>query len=196
VALPRKSTRNARSRNVHVAKSIVLLVFATTVGLSIFATSLTDASSAGQSSNTSCQLPSYLTNLAESVGQSPKFAAAGGGFSYTLSYGVNASATTGIVNATLVRSGGNTDQRNATGGTGSTIMGGTPYYSPPKTELVFYSYGVASQPFCASNPYPGQKVISALWVNVPESPNGSYNFTGMTIYHTPGLFVNGTVSSR
>ncbi|HKW04303.1 MAG TPA: hypothetical protein VJN71_03290 [Nitrososphaerales archaeon] len=173
-----------------VSAKILLLTFALGIGFSALAITLASASSTGLSSTETCQQPQYVTNLAMQVRQDPRFASAGGNLSYTLIYGDNVGATTGVVNATLVKTS-SADPRNVTGG-GGTLVGGTPYYSPPRTELAFYSYGLTSQPACASNPYPGRTVVSALWVEVPLNANGSYNMANMTIYRTPGLFTNGT----
>jgi hypothetical protein len=107
--------------------------------------------------------------------------------------GDNQSATTGVVNATLVRSGGSENQRNETLGAGDVIVGGTPYYSPPNTSLAFYSYGATPQPYCPSS---DQGVVGALWVTVPVNFDGSYNMAKLTIYFTPGVFPNGTAISR
>lgn len=133
--------------------------------------------------------------LAAEVRQSPVFASKAGGFSYTLVSAENTSATTGVVNATLVKTG-SANSQNVTGKFSNGIVGGTPFYAPPKTRLAFYSYGTAAQVSCASNPYPNQKVVGALWVDVPMNANGSYDLAHMTIYYTPGLFVNGTAISK
>jgi hypothetical protein len=178
-----------------ISAKILFLSLALGIGFSAFVVvSLASASASGSSAADTCQEPPYLTNLATQVRQDPRFASVGGNFSYTLIYGDNVSATTGVINATWVKTSSSTDPRNTTGGGEGTVVGGTPYYSPPRTELAFYSYGFASQPSCASNPYPGQKVVSALWVDVPLNPNGSYNVPNMTICRTPGLFTNGTVA--
>ena len=135
------------------------------VGVSSFITGVPP----GVASNTAaCNQPAYLVRLASQVESNPKFTSQSNGLEYTLAYGDNQSATTGEV-------------------------GGKPYSAPPETTLSFYSYGTSpNQPCPATQGLTG--VVGALWVGVPIDPDLSYNFSGMTVYFTPGVFVNGTSS--
>lgn len=147
-----------------------------------------------------CNQPIYLAKLASKVQSAPKFLLASQGLQYVLVNGENESATTGVVNATLVKTSstvsngnGTSAANNATEINGGVVVGGTPYYSPPRTDLTFYHYTVSSQPACAST---NQGVTSVLWVRVPLNTDGSYNFSAMNIYQTPGIFTNSTTPSR
>lgn len=128
--------------------------------------SVINGASQGANNNNSCGQPAYLVRLASQVEANPKFASQSHGLSYTLAYGDNESGTTGEV-------------------------GGRPYSTPPETTLSFYSYGTSpNQPCPTIQGLTG--VVGALWVGVPINPDRSYNFFGMTVYFTPGVFINGT----
>jgi hypothetical protein len=99
----------------------------------------------------------------------PKFISQTHGLNYVLVSGNDDGATTGTVH-------------------------GKPFYAPPKTNLVFYSYGTDSQSAVCPRPLNG--VVGALWVHVPDDPDGSYNFRSMLVYYTPGGFINGTSTNK
>ena len=113
-------------------------------------------------------MPSHVTNLAAQVEQDPRFVQAAAGLRYTLVGANEDGATTGMVN-------------------------GKPFYASPKTNLVFYADGSVAPVYCPLDPgFNLKAIVGVLWVRVPQSPDGSYNLSGMTIYHTAGLLLNGT----
>jgi hypothetical protein len=117
-------------------------------------------------STAACNQPAYLARLASQVESNPKFTSQSHGLEYILASGDNQSATTGEVD-------------------------GKPYSAPPETTLSFYSHGTSPNQPCLETQGP-TSVVGALWVGVPINPDLSYNFSGMTVYFTPGVFVNGT----
>jgi hypothetical protein len=147
---------------------VIIIIAASVVAIAVLSSSPSGSSRLSQSASTSasCAQPPYLAKLASLVEANPRFALQSHGFSYILAYGDNESGTTGEVE-------------------------GKPYSSPPETTLSFYSYGSApSQPCPQVQGLTG--VVGALWVGVPINPNLAYNFSGMTVYFTPGVFVNET----
>jgi hypothetical protein len=67
---------------------------------------------------------------------------------------------------------------------------GRPYYAPPTTSLTFYSFGSAN-PVCSGG-IPANSVVGALWIKVPKNSDGSYDLSNISVYYTPGLFLNQT----
>ncbi len=180
-------------RRTRFSLRIVILVSVLLLGSLIALASLGSTRASGVSSHI-CNLSLSQQEFTAQVTGNPRFVEVAGDLSYTLIYEVNQSATTGVVNATIVRT--NSDNSlNKTGGAGESITGGMPYYSPPFTEAVFYSYGSSPQAACVNSPNSNQRVVSVLQVDVPLSTDGLYNFSGMRLYQTPGLYVNGTQAS-
>jgi hypothetical protein len=141
----------------------VIVVVAAVIGVGAFI--------GGTSQNVSttfagCGNSTFLTRLASQVEAQPRFTSESHGLVYALAYGDNQSGTTGQAN-------------------------GRTYSAPPETGLAFYSYGTGpDQPCPEVQGLSG--VVGALWVRVPINPDKSYNLSGMTVYFTPGVFVNGT----
>lgn len=141
-----------------------------------------------------CGLPSYLTSLASVVQKTPRFITAAAGASYELVTGNNQSASVGVSEAHIVNPGSNSS--DTSGAKGATVVeGGTPYYSPPQTHMMFYSYGATLPAGCA-NVIGDIGVTGVIEVSVPLSLSGSYVLSNMTLVHWNSAFGNysGSVS--
>ena len=123
------------------------------------------------SSNPACNMPSHVTNLAAQVEQDPRFVQAAAGLRYALVAANDDGATRGTVN-------------------------GKPFYAPPKTNLIFYSFGTDGQSARCPMTWDLKGVVGALWVKVPKNPDGSYILSSMSVYFTPGVFINSTIIKK
>jgi len=152
-----------------------LVVFVTIVVAAIVAigtaSALSSPSSSENITRADCNQPSYITKVASQVEENPKFTSQTHGLSYFLASGNDDGATTGTVK-------------------------GKPFYAPPKTNLVFYSFGTDSQSARCPMTWDLKGVVGALWVKVPKNPDGSYKLSSMSVYFTPGVFINSTITKN